>query len=175
MSLFRGKPQAAPFVGPPWQVAAAWLLGAVVVQATLVHDVAIRGVVPSVVLVVVVWYAIRVDVLRAAAYGLAAGLCEDALAATTGAAWTISTLSAAIGAGLLSRGFFADSVPLAATVTVIATLLRALIFWTCMSLGGYPPGLGAMHAREALLAAAFNALLMIAATLLARRLGTRSA
>lgn len=139
------------------------------------HDVAIRGVVPSVVLVVVVWYAIRVDVLRAAVYGLAAGLCEDALSASTGAAWTISTLSAAIVAGLLSRGFFADSMPLAAGVTVIASLLRALLFWTCMSLEGYPPGLGAMHAREALLAAAFNALLMIAATFVARRFGTRAA
>ena len=151
------------------------MLGAVAVQATLVHDVAIRGVVPSVVLVVVVWYAIRVDVLRAAVYGLAAGLCEDALSASTGAAWTISTLCAAIVAGLLSRGFFADSVPLAAGVTVIATLLRALLFWTCMSLEGYPPGLGALHAREALLAAAFNALLMIAVTVVARRFGTRAA
>lgn len=175
MSSFRGKPQAAPFVGPPWYVAAAWLAVAVVVQATLVHAMAIRGVVPSVVLAVVVWYALRVDVLRAAAYGLAAGLCEDVLSATSGAAWTISTLAAAVTAGILSRGFFADSIPLAAAITIVATLLRALLFWTIMSLEGYPPGLGAMHAREALLAAVLNAALIVAATLAVRRIGPRTA
>ncbi len=175
MSSFRGKPQAAPFVGPRWYVAAAWLAAAVVVQSTLVHDVAIRGVVPSVVLAVVVWYALRVDVLRAATYGLAAGLCEDALSATTGAAWTISTLVAAVTAGILSRGFFADSVPLAAAITIIATLLRALLFWAIMSFEGYPPGLGAMHAREALVAAVLNAALIVAATLVVRRISPRAA
>lgn len=175
MSLFRGKPQAAPFVGPPWYVAAAWLIVAVVAQATLVHAVAIRGVVPSLVLAVVVWYALRVDVLRAAAYGLAAGLCEDVLSATTGAAWTISTLTAAVTAGILSRGFFADSIPLAAAITIIATLVRALLFWSIMSFEGYPPGLGAMHAREALVAAVLNAALIVAATLVVRRIGPRPA
>lgn len=175
MSFFRGKPQAAPFVGPRWYVAAAWLLVAVVVQATAVHFAAVRGVVPSLVLVVVVWYALRVDALRAAAYGLAAGVCEDALSATTGAAWTISTLLAAVAVSLMSRGFFADSIPLAAIVTAIATLLRALLFWTMMSLEGYPPGLGTMHAREALLAAALNAIVAIVATLVVRRFGARPA
>ena len=174
MSLFRGKPQAAPFAGPPWHVAAAWLIAAVIAQATLVHAVSIRGVVPSVVLAVVVWYALRVDVLRAAIYGLAAGLCEDVLAANTGAAWTISTLAAAVTAGILSRGFFADSIPLAAAITIVATLLRALLFWTIMSFEGYPGGLGMMHAREALLAAAFNAALIVAATLAVRRIGPRA-
>lgn len=175
MSSFRGKPQAAPFVGPPWYVAAAWLLVAVVAQATLVHAVAIHGVVPSFVLVVVVWYGIRVDALRAALYGLAAGICEDALSASSGAAWTISTLLAAVTVSVLSRGFFADSVPLASAFTVIATLLRALVFWMMMWFEGYPAGLGAMHAREALLAATLNAAVMIGATLIARRVGVRAA
>lgn len=175
MSSFRGKPQAAPFVGPPWYLAAAWLLAAVVAQATIVHAVAIRGIVPSLVLVVVVWYAIRVDALRAAVYGLTAGVCEDALSASTGAAWTISTLVAAVTVSVLSRGFFADSVPLASAFTAIATLLRALLFWTIMSFEGYPAGLGAMHAREALVAAGLNVAVMISATLIARRVGERAA
>ena len=148
---------------------------AVTAQATVVHYIAIRGVVPSLVLVVVVWYAIRVDVRRAALYGLAAGLCEDVLAAQTGAAWTISTLAASVMVSVLSRGFFADSIPLAAAVTVIATLVRALLFWTIMWFEGYPPGLGTMHLREALLAAALNVAIMIAAMLTARRFVERSA
>ncbi|MBV8372287.1 MAG: rod shape-determining protein MreD [Candidatus Eremiobacteraeota bacterium] len=175
MSSSRGKPHVAPFVGPPWHVAAAWLLLAVLAQATVVHYVAIRGVVPSLVLVVVVWYAVRVDVRRAALFGLAAGLCEDVLAGSTGGAWTIATIATALLASVLSRGFFADSIPLAAAVTVIAALLRALLFWTVMSFEGYPPGLGTMHAREALLAAALNVVVMIAAMVLARRFDVRTA
>lgn len=143
-------------------------------QASLSHYAAVRGVVPSFVLVVVVWYAVRVDPLRAAAYGLAAGFGEDALAGQTGAAWTISTTIAATLTSVLSRSFFADSIPLAASATVAATLVRALLFWTTMSLEGYPAGLGGMHAREALLAAALNVATMIVAMVAARRLGLRN-
>ena len=114
LSSSRSKPHVAPFVGPRWYVAAAWLVAGVVAQATVVHYLALRNVVPSVVLVVVVWYAIRVDARRAALYGFDRGFCEDALSAATGAAWTISTCFSAVLASMLSRGFFADSIPLAA-------------------------------------------------------------
>ncbi len=169
MSSSRDKPHVAPFVGPAWNVAAAWLGVALLAQATVVHYLAIRNVVPSLVLVVVVWYAIRVDVRRAAAYGLVAGLCEDALSAQTGAAWTIATTACALVASVLSRGFFADSIPLASTIVLVVTLLRALIFWTVMALGGYPGGLGAMHFHEALLQAALNVVVVVAAMLVLRR------
>jgi rod shape-determining protein MreD len=175
LSSSRGKPHVAPFVGPAWYVAAAWLVAALVAQATVVHFFAVRGVVPSLVLVVVVWYAIRVDVIRAAAYGLAAGLCEDVLAPQTGAAWTISTLAMASLASVLSRGFFADSIPLVTLVTIVATLVRGLLFWTIMSFEGYPGGLAAMHLRQALAAAALNAAVTIAAMLVARRFDVREA
>ncbi len=170
LSSSRSKPHEAPFVGPPWYVAGAWLVGAVVAQATVVHYLAVRGVVPSFVLAVVVWYAIRVDVRRAALYGLVAGLCEDALSSQTGAAWTISTCISALLAGVLSRGFFADSIPLATAITVVATLVRALLFWVVMALAGYPSGLGSMHFREALFQAVLNAAVILAAMLVVRRL-----
>jgi rod shape-determining protein MreD len=169
LSLSRDKRHVAPFTGPAWYVAAAWLFGAVVVQTTLAHVLAIRDAEPSFVLVVVVWYALRVDALRAATYGLAAGLFEDALAGTTGAAWTISTAIAAVAASLSSRGFFADSVPLAAVITAFATLLRALLFWTTLSLQGYPPGLASQHFHQAVIASALNVCLMAVAMLAMRR------
>jgi rod shape-determining protein MreD len=163
------KPHVAPFVGPRWYAAAAWLALAVVAQTTVVHYLAIRDVVPSFVLVVVVWYAIRVDARRAAAFGLAAGFCEDALSAQTGAAWTIATSLSAVIASLLSRGFFADSIPLVMGVTAVATLLRALLFWVVMGFAGYPPGLGAIHFHEALLQCALNVIVIAAAMVIARR------
>jgi rod shape-determining protein MreD len=169
LSLSRDKRHVAPFTGPAWYVAAGWLFAAAVAQTTFAHWLAIRGAVPSFMLVVVVWYAIRVDALRAAAYGLAAGLLEDAVAATTGAAWTISTLAIAVVVSLSSRGFFADSIPLAAIVVALATLLRALLFWTVASLEGYPPGLAALHFHQALLASVLNVCLTIVAILVVRR------
>lgn len=163
------KRHIAPFVGPSWHIAALWLLAAIIAQATIVHYVAIRGVVPSLVLVVVVWYSIRADARRAAIYGLLAGICEDVLGARTGAAWTIATTLTAMSTSILSRGFFADSIPLVATMIAVATLVRALIFWMVMAAQGYPPGLGFMHFREALLAAFLNVIVMIVAMAVARR------
>ena len=166
------KPHVAPFVGPAWYVAAAWLCAAVLAQATVVHYLAIRGVMPSFVLVVVMWYAVRAGADRAAVYGLGAGFCEDALSAQTGAAWMIATCLSALLASRLSRGFFADSIPLATTIIVIATLVRGLIFWIVMAIAGYPSGLGTLHFHEALLQAALNAVVIAAAMLVARRFET---
>ena len=169
LSSSRAKPHVAPFVGPPWYVAAAWLAVALLAQATVVHYLAVRNVVPSLVLVVVVWYAIRVDARRAAIYGLVAGFGEDALSAQTGAAWMIATCASALLASRLSRGFFADSIPLASGITVAATLLRALVFWLVMAMGGYPPGLGTIHFHQAILQSALNAAAIVVAMVVARR------
>jgi rod shape-determining protein MreD len=167
--LRAAKPHEAPFVGPAWFAAAGWLVLALLAQATVVHYLAIHSVVPSFVLVVVLWYAVRVDTRRAALYGLVAGLSEDALSAQTGASWMIATCLSAMLASRLSRGFFADSIPLASGITMLATLVRALLFWTIMALSGYPPGLATLHFHEALLQAALNTVVIVAAMLVARR------
>ncbi len=146
-----------------------WLVIALLLQVTLLHFVTIHDVAPSLVLVAVVWFAIRVNTRRAAIYGLAAGVCEDILATATGGAWTISTTLVAIIAGTLSRGFFADSLPLVSLITAVATLLRWLLFWMVMALEGYPSGLATMHFHQALLQAVLNAAVMIAVMLAVRR------
>lgn len=169
MSSFRSKPHVAPFVGPAWYVAGAWLAAAVLAQSTIVHYLAVRNVVPSIVLAVVVWYAIRVDARRAVLYGLVAGFCEDALSAQSGAAWTIATGLSALLVSVLSRGFFADSIPLVIGITVLATLVRALVFWIVAAIGGFPPGLSSMHAHEAALQSALNAVVIVVAMLIVRR------
>ena len=150
-------------------------MAAVLAQVTLAHLFTIRDVVPSLVLVAVVWYAIRVDTTRAAAYVLAAGALEDMLATGTGAAWTISTMIAAICAQMISRGFFADSFPLVATITVAATFVRQLAFWIVWGFEGYPPGLASMHFHEAIVQAVLNAVTMMIAMIVARRFSDRYA
>lgn len=170
LSLSRSKPHEAPFAGPAWWVAAAWLFAALLLQVTIAHYLSIRGVFPSFVLVVVVWYAIRVDTRHAAAYGLIAGLCEDILSTGTGGAWMISTTLVAILAGTLSRGFFADSLPLVATLVAVATLVRQLLFWIVWGLEGYPSGLGWIHFREAILQAVLNTALVLIVMFIVRRI-----
>lgn len=135
----------------------------------------LRGAQLSIVLVVVVWYALHADLRRAAIFGLIAGLCEDALGAQTGAAWTVSTTLTAMAAGLLSRWIFADSIPAATAIVVAATLLRRMIFWIAMALEGYPPGYARLHLHEALWEALLNALFIAAAMLAARHLEGRRA
>ncbi len=171
MSSYRTKPHFAPFVGPAWYVAAAWLAAALVTQSTIGHYAAIHGVVPSLVFAVVLWYAIRVDPWRATIFGLSAGFCEDALSPQSGAGWMIATGASAMLASVLSRGFFADSVPLVITITLVATLLRALIFWSLEGLLGYPIGLGVIHLHEAVLQSVLNAIVMVVAVLIVRRTG----
>ncbi len=150
-------------------MAAAWLIVALVVQATLMHYAVVRGVEPSLVLVAVVWYAMRADAWRATLYGFFAGLGEDLIAFDAGGAWTFSTAIAAFLASLPTRRFFEDSIPLLMLVTACATLVRAVIFWSVLTIEGYPPGLGTLHFHEALLQAVLNAALAGAVMLVARR------
>lgn len=162
-------------MGPRWWVATAGLAAALLAQSTILHFVTFRGVEPSLVLVAVVWYATHVDIRRAAMYGLIAGLCEDILSAQTGGAWTIATTLTAALIGLLSRSFFADSIPLVTAMTGLATLVRALLFWLVMGFEGYPAGLGIMHFHAALIETILNMVLMLCAMLIARRFDTRFA
>lgn len=164
-----------PFSGPEWWVAALYLLVALFVQIELMHFVTFRGAELSVVLVVVVWYALRSDLLGATIFGLLAGLCEDIFSAQTGAAWTVSTTITALFVNSMTRWFFADSIPIFGGMVIVATLLRWLIFWVVMAIGGYPAGHARMHLHEALWDALFNALFAIVAMLVVRRLEDRPA
>ncbi len=173
MSSYRNNIHIARISAPAWYISAGCLALALLAQVRLMHGLTIRGVEPSLVLVAVVWYAIRVEPWRAAAYGLIAGVAEDALTYGTGGGWTISTTSVALFAALISRGFFADSLPLVATITLFATLVRQLIFWVVMAFEGYPPGVGAMHFHEALIEGVLNAAVMMAVMLIGRRFDHR--
>jgi len=169
------KIHIARIIAPVWYVSAAWLALALLAQACVMHLFVIRNVEPSLVLVAVVWYAIRVEPWRAAAYGCAGGIVEDLLSYHTGGAWTISTTAVALVASVISRGFFADSIPLVATFAFVATLVRQLIFWVTMGFEGYPSGLGMIHFHEALFEALLNAAVMMLVMLAARRFDSRYA
>lgn len=165
---------STPLGAPAWWRAALYLFLALVAQLELMHYVTLRGAQASAVLVVVVWYALRSDLLGAAAFGLAAGLCEDIFSAQTGVAWTIATPLTALFVSWLSRWFFADSIPILSGVVILATLARRMFFWVIMALQGYPPGYARLHFHQALWEALLNAVLISVLVLLARWREARS-
>ena len=168
LSSSRSKAAQAPYAGPTWQRVALLLAGALLLQVSVLHFFALRGATLSPVLLVVVWYAIHADPKRAALCGFAAGFAEDMLAAGTGGAWTVSTTLTAIVAGVVSRGFFADSMPLVGAIVAFSTLVRMLVFWMVMAAQGYPSGLGILHFHTALWQALLNAGAMMLIMLAAR-------
>lgn len=169
----RTGPGSIPFTGPEWWVPALFLIAGLLLQSEVLHYFTFRGAQPSIVLVAVVWYALRADFLRAGAFGFIAGLCEDAMGAQTGAAWTIATTFTALFASGLSRWLFADSPPAAAVVVFAATLLRRMIFWIVMALQGYPPGYARLHFHQALWEALLNAVFIVVAMVVSRQVEER--
>jgi rod shape-determining protein MreD len=176
LSSSRNRIHIPRVTAPAWYISVAWLLLALFAQDCLMHVLTIRNVEPNVVLVAVVWYAIRVEAWRAAAYGLAAGFALDLLTfGMSGGAWTIAMTAVAIFSSTISRGFFADSIPLVGTITFVATLVVRLIYWVVMSFEGFPGGLAVMHFHQALFEAVLNGLVMMAVILVNRRFDSRYA
>jgi rod shape-determining protein MreD len=142
-----------------WRAAAIWLVVAGFLQATLVHFVAIRGAVPSLVFLVVATYALRSGAAGAILLGAAGGLIEDALCGNTGAAWTIATTLAALGISGAARLTFADSPSIWAALLVAATLVREGLYWAVLSLEGIQIGLGMHYTKIAIASALYTALI----------------
>jgi rod shape-determining protein MreD len=146
---------------------------ALVAQGTFMHFAIVRGAEPSLVLVFVVWFAMRSDMSRALLFGFFAGAGEDVLAFDPSGTWTIATTATALLASLPSRRFFEDSIPLFSIVTAGATLLRALLYWIIKSVEGYPAGLATVHLHNALEQALLNAFLAIVVMAILRPLDRR--
>lgn len=173
----RTGPATAPLTAPDWWVAALYLLGALFLQIELMHYVSIRGAEPSLVLIVLVWYALRADLFHAAAFGFIAGVCEDAftaLPAGMGAGWLVALPFTALFVSWLSRWFFADSIPAMGAVVVVATLFSRMLFWIVLAIQGYPTGYARMHFHQALWEALVNGVLVGVLMLLARIREARS-
>jgi rod shape-determining protein MreD len=144
-----GAPAYTP--DPPvwWHVALA-LVAALLLQSAFAPFLAVRGASPSLVTLLVAWYAVRTGSLSGLLFGLIAGTCEDAIAGSTGVAWTFASGLAGLAAGRLARTWLADTqlalVPGAAAVT----LLRYATFTAAMHLEGRPPALPVEHLHAVL-------------------------
>lgn len=118
---------------------------AIVLESTWLRTLHVRGGSLDLVVVFVAWYAATAGPTRGLVYGALCGLVEDALAVRTGAAHMLALgLTGAI-CGLGSRFVLPDSVFAIAGIVAAGTVLSSALFWSTMSLGGYPDGLGTLH------------------------------
>lgn len=176
---FRTEPVLAPSIEelapPAWALALA-LLAALIAQASFVPLLSIRGAFPSLVLVLVIWYALHSGLREAALYGTLAGACEDALAGTTGVAWMVSTAFVAVIAGALGAFPLSRTRTGSAAIVTLLTLVRFIMFLMVERLEGRPLVLITPHLHGVLWQSLFNALLLaLALTVQARVVAQRAA
>ncbi len=149
---------------PPngWVVAGALAL-ALALQTALAPFLAVRGGTVSFVLLVVAWFSVRTGSMRGLAFGLVAGACEDALAGTTGVAWTFATGLAGALAGRLARTWLSDTKVILVPGIAALTILRFAFFTVILQAEVRPLTLPFEH----VVAVAWQALLDAAVALLA--------
>jgi len=159
-SSLHGREPETPYRYPAWWHVTLALLLALALQASVLSRLRWNDVPPSAVLLIVVWYSVRLGPQRAAILGLLAGLCEDLLSGTTGGSWTIATLAAALLAALLSQSFFSDSPLLYAALAFVATFVRNAVFWALMQLTGSPFAWSTLHYHDAIRQAILDAIFL---------------
>ena len=156
---------------PAWWILAIAVFAALLLQSSLAPVLAFRGASPSLVTLVVAWYAVRTGTLRGLAVGLAAGACEDALAGTTGVAWTFASGFVGALSGRLARTWMADTkvvlVPLAGAITFV----RYLAFVVLMQAQGRALESPLVHVHAVVWQSFMDALIALAVLWFVPRLG----
>jgi hypothetical protein len=168
-----GETAAPAYVPDPpvwWRVGIA-LAAALVLQSAIAPFAAFRGASVSFVTLLVAWYAVRTGSLPGLLFGLIAGSCEDALAGSTGAAWTFATGFAGLIAGRLARTWLADTKIVLVPGAAAITLVRDGAFAVAMQAEGRPLALPLAHLHLALWQSALDALVAFALLRLGPDLG----
>jgi rod shape-determining protein MreD len=155
-------PPAALFDPPAWWKVALVLFAVVIAQSTIAPHVALRGAVPGLVLLLVLWYGFRTDVVGGLLLGAIAGACEDALAGPSGAGWTVSTAIVGALAGRSAGTFISESRTWLVPYVALATIVRYGVYAIVTRAEGQPIVLPTMHAHEMLWQALYNAVLAFA-------------
>lgn len=130
----RVRPEDAQVSVPPrFWVLVLIALAAIILQATLLRPLSLRGANVSLVTVLLVWTGLRCGVTTGGLLGLLAGLIEDALGG--GGANVLATTLVGFCSGLLHVRFFADSLPIFVSAVAGATVLRAAVTYLVIELG----------------------------------------
>ncbi len=100
---------------------------AVVLQSTMLHWVAIRGVIPDLGLIILVFVAIRRGSMTAQLSGFAAGVIEDLLSLSPLGFHALVRTVVGFLYGLTVGSIFVDPILMPVLLTIVATAFKALI------------------------------------------------
>jgi rod shape-determining protein MreD len=158
-----GETAAPAYVPDPpalWGVALA-LVVALVLQTSLAPWLQLRGARVSFVTLIVAWYALRTGSLHGVTFGLIAGSCEDALAGSTGVAWTFATALVGVACGRLARTWLADTRVTLVPGAALVTLVRDCAFLVLMQAQGLALPLPVVHFHAMLWQSVLDALVAL--------------
>lgn len=100
---------------------------AVVLQSTLLHWIAVRGVIPDLGLIVLVFVAIRRGSMTAQLSGFVSGVVEDVLSLSPLGFHAFIRTVVGFLYGLTEGGIFVDPILMPVILIIIATIFKALI------------------------------------------------
>ena len=109
----------------------------IVIQSTLLPLVAIKGICPDILLVVVVSYALLSGKEKGVGMGFFAGLLQDLAFGSIFGINTLSKLATGYIFGLAERQVFKEHILLPVTATAVATVFNGLIMFIVLFLLGY--------------------------------------
>ncbi|TAM89618.1 hypothetical protein EPN42_07280 [bacterium] len=133
-----------------WPSLALAAAAAIVLESTWLRTLRVHGGALDLLVVFVAWYAATAGARRGMLYGALCGMVEDALAVRTGAAHMLALGLTGAACGWGSRFVLPDSMFAIAGIVAVGTVLSNAIFWSTMSLGGFPDGLGSLHVHRSL-------------------------
>jgi rod shape-determining protein MreD len=156
-----------------WLPAAAAVLAGVILQVSVAPHLAVFGVVPNVIFLVVVTVALTQGPVAGGVSGLVGGLVFDLLGTSVVGPYGLVLAMVGYFAGMLSANLFAEGWLLPVTVVAVASLTAEIAYGIVLAVLG--TGVGFWHALVTIMlpgAVYQTALAVIAYPLLARILRT---
>jgi rod shape-determining protein MreD len=132
---------------------------AVVLQSTLLRRVAIRGVIPDLGLIILVFVAIRRGSMTAQLSGFSAGVVEDVLSLSPLGFHAFLRTVIGFFYGLIVGSIFIDPILMPVVLTIIATLFKGLISSLLVALLSIPGEGFAVFAGPLWIEMGYNAVL----------------
>ena len=113
----------------------------IIIQSTVLPLVAIQGIYPDMLLVVVVSYSLLSGKERGVGMGFFAGLVQDLAFGSVFGANTLSKLAIGYFFGLAERKVFKEHVLLPVATTAVATIVNCFFIFSILSIFGYKIGI----------------------------------
>lgn len=134
---------------------------ALIIQSTLLPLIAIHGVYPDLLLIIVVSHALLSGKEKGVSIGFFAGLLQDLASGSIFGTNTLAKLATGFVCGLAERKVFKEHVLLPVAATAVATMFNGLIMFMILFIFGYKVQLGSVFINIVMPLIAYNVIIAI--------------